>query len=310
MIKKFRFIFLLLILSSSLFAQIESFITTGNEKLLKKNYEGALADFKKALTENPGNIQALNGSALAQNGLGNPQEALLIAESAIQLNNQKDAAFYVKGEILSSMKDFAGAILAYNAALEINPASFQSTIGKSKAYNQLGNVKEAYKILDEAIEKYPSNSELLIARGLLNNNKEKYSKALDDFDKAISLDDTKNAFSAHFNRGITYSYLQEYEPALSDFNKAAELDPTNANAFHSRALANYQLGNFEASVKDFEQSNELNPNNSVTLYNLGMAYYKLEDIENACMYFHKSCSMNNTNSCKMIIMVCSDKQKK
>jgi tetratricopeptide (TPR) repeat protein len=303
-----KIFFLLLLVNSPLLAQNETLIVSGNEKLQKKNYDGAWTDFQKVLEKDAKNIQAICGSALVKSGQGNTKDAMTLLESAADINPQSDYTAYVKGEILLGMKDYTGAISSYNKAIELNPLWIQSYIGKSKAYNIMGNTKEAFKVLDEAIDKYITNAELLIARGMLNNNKERYSKAIDDFDKAISLNDKANAFAAYFNRGVAFSNLQEYESALTDLNKAAELDSTNANAYHSLGLVNYQMGNFEVAVKHFNRSNELNPNNAVTYYNLGMAYYKMENIDNACIYFHKSCSMNNTNSCKMIIMVCSDKK--
>lgn len=308
MIKTIKTLVFLILLSNQVFSQSSSLISSGNEKLQKKNYTDALTDFSQALKESPDNVQALCGSALAQNGMGKTKEALTTAESTLQKNPKSDIANYTKGEVLLSTKDFEGAIASYNKALEINNSHFPSYVSKSKAYNLMGNIKEAYKVLDNAIDAFPSSAELFFARGLLNNSKEKYSKALSDFDKAITLNSNNKVLGIYYNRGVAYSFLEEYESALADFNKAAELDPSNPNVYYSRGLANYQLANFEASVKDFLKSDELYPNNPVNLYNLGMAYYKSENIENACMYFHKSCSLNNTNACKMIIMVCSNKQ--
>ncbi len=309
MFKVLKAILLFFLISNPILAQNNASVSTGNEKLQKKDYKEALNNFSQALNTNPSDIQVLCGIALAHNGLGNIKEASEFIETALKLNPQSDLVNNTKGEILLSAKDYTGAINLFNKTLGINKLYLQAYIGKSKAYNLLGDSKEAFKVLDDAIQAFPTNAELLLARGLLNNNKEKYSKALNDFDKALQLNPL-NAFVVYFNRGLAFSNLQEYESALSDFNEAATLDSTNANAFYSRGLANYQLGNYEISVKDFLRSDELNPNNSVTYYNLGMSYYKLEDVENACIYFHKSCGMKNTNACKMIIMSCSDKQKR
>jgi tetratricopeptide (TPR) repeat protein len=302
-----RTTFLFFLFSNQLIAQNNASVLLGNENLQKKNFKEALANFNVALQENPANIQALSGSALAQNGLGNSQEALKMAESALSLSPKNDLANYAKGEILISSKNYTDAISSYSQAISSNNSYFQAYIGKSKAYNLMGDVKEAFKVLDNAISEFPSSAELFLARGLLNNNRERYSKALADFDKALRINENSNAFSVYYNRGIAYSYLEEFESAFSDFNKATELEPSNANAFYSRGMANYQLGNYEPSISDFLRADELNPNNPVTYYNLGMAFYKMDNIENACVYFHKSCGMKNTSACKMVIMVCSEK---
>lgn len=302
-----KLIFLFFLVTGTMPAQDNASVSSGLENFQKKKYREALAYFNQALNSNPSSIQAICGSARAHNALGNSQEALNLAESALKKSPLNDYANYTKGEILLDAKDYTGAINLFNKTLDITPSYFEAYIGKSKAYNLMGDVKEAYKVLDNAISSYPSSAELFLARGLLNNSKERYSKALDDFDKALKLNESLNSFSVYYNRGIAYSNLQEYDSALDDFNKAAEVEPNNANAFYSRGLANYQLGNYDPAVKDFIRSDELNPNNPVTYYNLGMAYYKMQDPENACVYFHKSCGMKNTNACKMIIMVCQEK---
>lgn len=309
MYRNLIFIFLFFLTGNQLHGQNAALITSGNENLQKKNYKEALNNFNQALKENPANVQALCGGAQAQNGLGNFTEALSLAESALKLDPQSDLANYAKADILISTKDFAGAINLFNKTLEINKSFFPAYTGKSKAYNLLGDTKEAYKVLDNAIDASPSSAELFLARGLLNNSKEKYSKALSDFDKAIALNEKSNAFAAYYNRGIAFSFLEEYDSAIADFDKAAELDPGNPNVYYSRGLAYYQMENYEPSVNDFLKSDALNPNNPVTYYNLGMAFSKLDKLNDACLYFHKSCSMKNTNACKMIIMVCSDKPK-
>lgn len=300
-------IFLFLLVTETLFAQDNASVASGLENFQKKKYKEALADFNQALKSNPANVQALCGSAQVHNALGNSQEALNLAETALKNSPLNDYANYTKGEILLSKKEYNAAIPLFNKALDITPSYFDAYISKSKAYNLMGDIKEAYKILDNAIATFPSSAELFLARGLLNNSREKYSKALDDFNKALKINEHLNSFSVYYNRGIAFSNLQEYDSALDDFNKAAEIEPNNANAFYSRGLANYQLGNYDTAVKDFVRSDQLNPNNPVTYYNLGMAYYKLDDMDDACVYFHKSCGMKNNNACKMIIMVCSGK---
>jgi tetratricopeptide (TPR) repeat protein len=311
MFRAFLFILLSFLYVNEAFTQ-NTLVSSGLDKLQKKKYKEALSDFNSALKEDPTNIEALSGSALAQNGLDNNDEALKIIESVLKDNPQNYFANYVKGEILIAKKNYTAAIESFNKAIGLKNNHFASIIGKSKAFNLMGDTKEAYKILDNAILEFPNTYEIYLARGILNNSKEKYAKALNDFDMAINSsigNSNLNNYSVYFNRGIAYSALEEYESAIEDLNKACEIDPSNANAFYSRGLANYQLGNYENSVQDFIKSDQLNPNNSVTYYNLGMAYYKLDDVSNACPYFHKACGMNNTNACKMIIMVCTNQAK-
>ncbi|NJK94644.1 MAG: hypothetical protein HC905_06715 [Bacteroidales bacterium] len=73
---------LFILISNQLISQSNALISSGNEKLQRKIFSEALKDFNQVLLENPDNIQAICGSALAQNGLGKTQEALALAENS------------------------------------------------------------------------------------------------------------------------------------------------------------------------------------------------------------------------------------
>jgi tetratricopeptide (TPR) repeat protein len=234
-------------------------------------------------------------------------EAMKDVEDVFNIDINYAKAYSLKGEILYNQKDYPGALKSYEEALMKPDPPAQAIIGKSKSMNQLGNSKEAYRILDEAILKQPASAEFYYARGMLNNAKERYSRSLSDFDKALAVNPNLNPFGNYLNRGIAYLNLEEQESAIKDLSQAIVIDPKSATAYHSRGLAHYQTGDYKESVEDFLKSSELSPNNPVTYYNLGMAYFKLGDKENACVYFHKSCQLENNNSCKMIILNCSER---
>jgi tetratricopeptide (TPR) repeat protein len=287
-------------------AQVEDLLKTGNEKLLSRNFDGAIQDFNKILVTTPGSVDALCGRAEAKFYLANYAEAMKDAEQAANVDANCARAYVVMGDVLFSQKDYLKALKAYMDASQLPNPPAQALVGKAKVMNQIGNPKEAYRLLEEAIQQEPANAEYYYARGMLNNSKEKYAKALLDYDKAISLKPKFNLFGLYLNRGATYLTLKELDKALGDFTKATELDPKNASAFHSVGLIHYENGDYEEAITAFLKSTDLNPNNGATFYNLGMAYYKSNYIDNACLYFHKACQLQNTNACKMIIMTCNE----
>jgi len=288
-------------------SQQEPLLQAAYEKLNTRNFEGAIMDFNQLISIKPNNVDALCGRAEAKINLGNFAEALKDAELAISYNANSSKALTLKGEALFNLKDYSNAQKYYDQALQKENPPAMATVGRAKVANQLGNPKDAYKILDDAIERQPKNPEFYYARGILNTTKEKYSKALQDYEKAESLDSHFNPFGISLNLGIAYLNTEETDKAVENLNKAIELDPKSATAYHTRGLAEYALEDYKEAVDDFLKSLDLSPaNNLNTMFNLGMAYYKLNDKENACLYFHKSCQAGNTNACRMIVLVCSD----
>lgn len=204
-------------------------------------------------------------------------------------------------------KDYSGAYDEYDQILQKRNSYKAALYGKINALYFMKKIKEALELTDKSIDSNPTNAELYFMRGLLYNVREKYEKAIDDFNKCYSIDSTVHTFDVYLNRGVAQLNLPEWESALHDFNAAVRLDPENASAYHSRGLVNYNMGNFQDAVNDFDKSLELNADNNVTYYNLGMTYFRMDKIENACINFHKACSMGNDNACKMVIMQCEGK---
>jgi len=306
MIKYLLYFGLLLITFSIANAQEVTLLQAGYDKLNSRNFEGAIQDFNQLIATQPNNIDALCGRAEAKIDLGNYSEASNDADQALNIDGDNSKALTFKAEALFNLKDYSNALKLYDMALQKQNPPAMATVGRAKVMNQLGNSKDAYKIIDDAIERQPSNPEFYYARGIFNSTKEKYSKALQDFEKTVKINPQYNTFGILLNCGIAYLNNDEPDKAIECLNKAIDMDPKSAAAYHTRGLSHYAQEEYKESVEDFLKSMDLSPNNQNTLFNLGMAYYKLNDKENACLYFHKSCQSGNTNSCKMVIMVCSD----
>lgn len=285
--------------------QDDALLQSGYAKLNARNFDGAILDFNQLISIKPGNVEALCGRAEAKIDLGNFSDALKDADQAVSLDAKSSKALSLKGEAQFNLKDYNNALHTFIVALQLPNPPPMATIGRAKALNQLGNTKDAYIVLDDAIAHNPKTPDYYYARGILNTTKEKYAKALQDLEKAAQLNSAFNPFGIALNIGIVHLNLDDAEKAIENLNKAIELDPKNPTAYHTRGLAHYAQEEYKEAVEDFLKSYDANPNQT-TMFNLGMAYYKLNDKENACLYFHKSCQAGNTNSCKMVIMVCSE----
>ena len=59
---------------------------------------------------------------------------------------------------------------------------------------------------------------------------------------------------------------------IEDYTKAIELNPDDAEAYHNRGAAYYDLGNLELAIKDYTKAIELDPDFARTYINRGLAY--------------------------------------
>ena len=197
------------------------------------------------------------------------------------------------------------ALSKIQEALKLEPGNKKAMEMEINIYYLQDDYKEAYNLVEKALEKYPDESEFYYQRGLIFNGRQKYGKAVDDFDKVINMNSGTELYKVYLNRGIANMNMMEYERATEDFTKSIELNGNNASAYHSRGMLNYQLKDYGASVKDFKKALEINSENPETSFNLGMSYFRLDDIDNACPYFQKACKEGNVNACKMVLMECA-----
>ncbi len=201
--------------------------------------------------------------------------------------------------------DFEKSLEIVDRALMESQDNIKALQKKINIYYQMNDIKEASRLVDEAIKKFPAETEFYYLQGLINIAKKKYYKAVNNFNKVLELEMSVDQYKVYLNRGVANLNLQEFNLAIEDLTKSIELNNANASAYHSRGMVYYELEDYESAVDNFMQAIDLSQDNPVTFFNLGMSYYRLEDKESACPHFHKACSMGDKNACRMAFGECS-----
>jgi tetratricopeptide (TPR) repeat protein len=205
-------------------------------------------------------------------------------------------------------RNFKDATTDFSKALKEQPTDTAALGGMIKACLLDNDLKEAQKHIDDAVKTYPDNAEFIFRRGILNNKKGQFDKAIEDFNLALSmnaLNDLK--VQIYLNLGASKLKVESYTDALENYKKALELSPRNPSIYNYKGYANYKLGFFSDAIIDYNNAIDLDPNNAASYYNRGMAYFKTSEKSKACLDFHKSCQLLNNNACKMILMECKTK---
>ena len=85
-----------------------------------------------------------------------------------------------------------------------------------------------------------------------------YRKAIEDLDKAISLntrDQTLEAYSRNA-RALAFAGLQDYKQALTEFEASIKLCPENGWVYYNRGLAYEWMGKSNKALTDFKTALE------------------------------------------------------
>jgi protein O-mannosyl-transferase len=149
--------------------------------------------------------------------------------------------------------------------------------------SERGNHENSIQYFNNALENNPSDEAIYYNRGLAYYYTQKYSLAIDDFNKAIAI--KMDYYDAYNNRGIAHGNLGNYESALSDFNIVLENRPDSFTTLNNIGLNYFKLGKHDFAEKYFSQSIYVNPNFAFAYNNRGHLSLRFENYEDALKDF-------------------------
>jgi Flp pilus assembly protein TadD len=140
---------------------VECYVNIGSVKTLKKDYEGAEAAFKLALTINPDSADAYNGLATVYNAQKKFKEAQAMSAEASKRGGAAAGGgnadtMYNQGVIAWNASDFAAATEHFAAAIKANPNHAESHFMLGRAYLNLGKLPEAAAEFQEYVKLAPN----------------------------------------------------------------------------------------------------------------------------------------------------------
>ena len=115
-------------------------------------------------------------------------------------------------------------------------------------------------IIDAIITKEEHTGPFLHSQGNEYLANKQYDLAIQKFDEAIGLGDTKSFDS----RGMAWLAKQEYDRAIADFTQAAKFDHGNYLIYIHRAEANEQKGNRDSAISDYRRALALAPEKTIS----------------------------------------------
>ncbi|MBN2126248.1 MAG: tetratricopeptide repeat protein [Deltaproteobacteria bacterium] len=126
-----------------------------------------------------------------------------------------------------------------------------------------------------------------------------YERALKDYDRALSRENTSRATCmAHAERGQVHFSRGEYEMAIEDFDRAVELNSDQecvSIACFARGQARQILGKHKEAIGDYDRALQIQPDDeyaSVVYIERGRAYHKLGDLNRAIQDYNTALSLN------------------
>jgi tetratricopeptide (TPR) repeat protein len=209
---------------------------------------------------------------------------------------------------LMNAGEYTRALVTLEDLLVKDPANLDAQELKINILVQQEREKEALRDVEEYIRMYPGKAEFLYLRAVLNMQKEKYARAIEDFNTALQLDmKPELTTKIYLNRGTAHFRNQDFDQAENDFNEVIALDPKNAAAYHGRGMVKYELNQYEEAITEFQKALKIEKDNPITHYNIAMSYFRMKETEKACYHFNESCVLGHRNACRLLMMECDIK---
>ena len=186
-------------------------------------------------------------------------------------------------------KRLAAIAKGFNKAkTELDKYQTKTLTAEDYFYRALDAPREQYQYrLDNyniAIQKNPNYTWAYNNRGNLKKDMGNLPGALQDFNKAISLESLDECY---YNRGNTYLAMGKKIEAMQDYNKCLEINPKHAKALVNSGTLWKEVKDYDQAISNYRQAIKIHP--TFNAYNsLGNAYGGKKDTKNAIWAYSKA----------------------
>lgn len=140
-----------------------------------------------------------------------------------------------------------------------------SSLGQDDAFTQ---ALKRIAALTAGIEKTPSDPQLYLQRGDLYFDIRSFDSAIDDYTRAIALDDTLD--KAYFGRGMALGRKGAVDEGIADLSVFIARNPGDSVALTKRGVRHIWKGDFAAAEKDLTEAIRIDPSNAEAHDDLGV----------------------------------------
>jgi tetratricopeptide (TPR) repeat protein len=228
-----------------------------------------------------------------ENVLNTYERVISLMRGSSTLEN--DPALYKKqGDVLVELQRFEEALAAYDAAILLEPASFNLYLDKGKIFFRLNRLNEALRMYDEAIRAASPNAALHIGRGDVLTKQRHFDEALGAYDRAFQLDPHNSSILQR--KGDVLLHLNRLTEASAAYDLAIRLDQRHVEFYVSKGDVLFLMRNYDEAIRVYEDALRLDTNNSQIWRNKGKAQNNLKKLEDALVSYEQAITLNNSNA--------------
>ncbi len=223
---------------------------------IKKDFNGAIPFFQKAINMDANYPDPLNNIAVAYSAVGRLDDAIASLQKSLKIS-----PYYPEG---------------YN-----NIASF---------YLQKNEIAKAEQALTIALKLRPHYGKAHFNLGRVHLARNEKELAWECFKNACTKADMDNKFGFSLYAKTSLE-LKKYDDAINGYQKVLQIDPTDGEAIFNLANSHYLAGNHRKAQEIYQQILKDNPQKEAVWYNMAEAHFELKEYDKALESYQKATSL-------------------
>jgi len=228
----------------------------GKDYFIKKRYEDAVRNFKRALEYDSTFVEAYLDMARAYLALGNMDSAEVAYRKVAQINPHDSRGWQGLGFLYGILKkDVDKGVEYYRKALDVDPENNDARFGLASLLDEAGRAAEADSVYLQALARDPDNPGIKRAYGLFLNSQGRYAEAVKYLKEVLPVfKDDEDVRKALLDACLKSGEKENLETALEDANYLIQKDSTNYTHYLKRAAIYEKLGKYRlAYLHDLRQ---------------------------------------------------------
>jgi predicted O-linked N-acetylglucosamine transferase (SPINDLY family) len=226
----------------------------------------AEACYRRVLTAQPNNVDALSNLGVALKDQGRLDDAIAAYRQAIGIKPDYAEAHSNLGNALRDRGELEEAVTAYREAIRVKPDYAEAHSNLGNALTELGKLNEAASACRQAIGIEPNYAAAHSNLGVALKNQGKLDDAIAAYRHAIVI--KPNLAEAHSNLGNALTELGKLDEAVGACRQAIGIKPNCAEAHSNLGNALKDQGKLDEAIAAYRQAISIKPDYAEAFSNL------------------------------------------
>ncbi len=231
--------------------KVYNYCNEGNKYFNAGKLNEAIAEYNKAIDDDPKYAQAYYNRGRAKYQLGMPKEAVEDLDEAVELKDDFIAAYLMRGNINNELGRIGEAVDDFSSVINLKHDHAQAYFKRAVARQEMEEYEKALTDYDQTLRYKRDHSDAFLNRAFIKEILNRPQEALDDYTQAINF--KRDHPIAFYRRGKLLLKLKSKNEAIEDFNRAIELNLDNNAVYFHRGAALVQAGLKEEGIADLEK---------------------------------------------------------